>query len=71
MFKSGKGIIVTSIKNVEEILREQGNNISPKLKEKFENIIYKGYEELEKELNEINFKTKGNAYEPKNKTNKK
>lgn len=48
MLNSSKEIIVTSIKNVEEIILRIGDNMTIELKQKAEDTIYKGYEELSK-----------------------
>ena len=68
-------IIVTSIKNVEEIILNLGDNITTELKQKAEDTIYKGYEELSKLISDnIYFDSiyeKGEAYGTCNKTDKK
>lgn len=48
MLNSSKEIIVTSIKNVEEMILRFGDNMTIELKQKAEDTIYKGYEELSK-----------------------
>lgn len=48
MLSSSKGIIIDCIKIVEEILKENGEDIKPELKIKAEKFIYKSYEELSK-----------------------
>lgn len=48
MLNSSKEIIVTSIKNVEEMILRIGDNMTIELKQKAEDTIYKGYEELSK-----------------------
>ena len=48
MLNSSKEIIVTSIKNVEEMILRFGDNMTIELKQKAEDTISKGYEELSK-----------------------
>lgn len=48
MLNSSKEIIVTSIKNVEEMILRFGDNMTIELKQKAEDTIYKGYEGLSK-----------------------
>ena len=48
MLSNDKRIIVDCIKIIEEILKENKENIKPELKLKAEKFIYKSYEELSK-----------------------
>lgn len=55
MLNSSKRIIVASIKNIEEITLKLGNNITIELKQKVDDTIYKGYEELSKLISDNDF----------------
>lgn len=53
MFNNDK-IIITSIKNVEEMYKDKESQMPEELKQKMEDVIYKGYEVLSNIIEEDN-----------------
>lgn len=53
MYNSEK-IIITSIKNIEEMYKEKEAQMPKELKQKIEDVIYKGYEALSNIIEENN-----------------
>ena len=47
-------IIITSIKNIEEMYKEKEAQMPKELKQKIEDVIYKGYEALSNIIEENN-----------------
>lgn len=52
MLSSREEIIVTSIKNIEEMYRDKEKQIPIELKNKMYEVIYKGYEVLSEMISE-------------------
>lgn len=62
MLSSREEIIITSIKNIEEMYKNKEKQIPTELKKKMDDVIYKGYEVLSDMIGqEKNVKIKKNS----------